>query len=122
MYYTYFFLLHLANQRRRGKAADVCGGEKETAAVLLEGQRVPRAAGEIELRLKCDSLQCGSVLQREKKQTFDTFSRLTVFCSSFRETSVHRISQSPWPGVKTPSVSASNGTITSSGYALHASF
>lgn len=43
-----FSLLSAANQLRRGKVENVCRSEKETPAVLLEGQRVPRAAGKIE--------------------------------------------------------------------------
>lgn len=43
----YLYILSSANQLRRGEAENVCCREKETPAVLLEGQRVPRAAGEI---------------------------------------------------------------------------
>ena len=43
-----FSLLSAANQLRRGKVENVCRSEKETPAVLLEGQRVPRAAGKNE--------------------------------------------------------------------------
>lgn len=39
------WLLSSANQLRRGKVENVCRSEKETPALLLEGQRVPRAAG-----------------------------------------------------------------------------
>lgn len=34
-----------AKWQRRGPPEDVCGGEEEAAALLLEGPRVPRAAG-----------------------------------------------------------------------------
>ena len=41
-------LLFPANQHRGGKVENVCGGEKENPDVLLEGQRLLRAAGEIQ--------------------------------------------------------------------------
>lgn len=40
-------LLFSANELRRGKVENVCRSEEEAPAVLLEGQRVPRAAGKI---------------------------------------------------------------------------
>lgn len=39
------YLVSSANELRGGEAEDVCGREEEAAALLLEGPRVPRAAG-----------------------------------------------------------------------------
>lgn len=71
VYFWVFF--SSANQLRRGKAENVRRREKETAALLLERQRVPRTAGEI----KCAS----DVTQSHAFQVLSHMSTSSCFLS-----------------------------------------
>lgn len=48
-----------------GGFADVCGGEEEATAVLLEGQRIPRTAGKVHLACCAGRVGAGTVASLE---------------------------------------------------------